>query len=111
MQWTVRLETTTSAAEVTTTGLVTFSQTGTVSTLAETGLMPGKTKTLLIRLQASMLRGEVAVYAAHRWVCVACGMLQPKERRTRRLQTLFGMDRGCGRSYPSSGLCNTACMT
>jgi len=38
-----------------------------------------------------MLRGQVAEYAAHRRVCAACGMLQPlKDRRTRRLQTLFG---------------------
>ena len=35
--------------------------------------------------------GQVAEYAAHRRVCAACGMLQPpKDRRTRRLQTLFG---------------------
>jgi len=33
----------------------------------------------------------VAAYAAHHRVCAACGMLRPlKERRTRRLQTLFG---------------------
>ncbi len=92
MQWTVRLETTTSAGEVKTTELVTFSRPAMVSTLAEIGLVLAETKTLLARLQASMLCGQVAEYAAHRRACPACGMPQPlKDRRTRRLQTLFGM--------------------
>jgi len=91
MQWTVRLETTTSAGEVTTTELATFSRPAMISTLAEIGLMLAETKTLLAKLQASMLCGQVAAYAAHHRVCAACGMLQPlKDRRTRRLQTLFG---------------------
>jgi len=91
MQWTVRLEARTSAGEVETTELVTFSRPGVVSTLAEIGLLLVETKTLLVRLQASMLCGPVAEYAAHHQVCAACGMLQPlKDRRTRRLQTLFG---------------------
>ncbi len=54
MQWTVRLETRTSAGEVTTTELVTFSRPGVVSTLAEVGLMLAETKVLLAKLQASM---------------------------------------------------------
>jgi len=91
MQWTVRLEARTSQGEVTTTELVTFSRPGVVSTLAEIGLMLAETKTLLAKLQASMLCGQVAAYAAHHRVCTACGVLQPlKDRRTRRLQTLFG---------------------
>jgi len=91
MQWTVRLETTTSAGEVKTTELVTFSRPAMVSTLAEIGLVLDETKTLLAKLQASVLCGQVAAYAAHHRVCAACGMLQPlKDRRTRRLQTLFG---------------------
>jgi len=45
----------------------------------------------LARLQASMLCGQVAEYAAYHRVCAACGILQLfKDRRTRRLQTLFG---------------------
>jgi hypothetical protein len=45
----------------------------------------------LVKLQASMLCDQVAGYAAHHRACVACGALQPlKDRRTRRLQTLFG---------------------
>ena len=90
-QWTVRLETTTSAGEVRTTELVTFSRPAVVGTLAEIGLVLDETKTLLAKLQARMLCGQVAEYAAHHRVCAACGMLQPlKDRRTRRLQTLFG---------------------
>ncbi len=91
MQWTVRLEARTSAGEVTTTELVTFSRPVVVSTLAEIGLVLAETKTLLAKLQASMLCGQVAAYAAHHRVCAACGVLRPfKDRRTRRLQTLFG---------------------
>ena len=77
MQWTVRLETTTSAGEVTTTELVTFSRPAVVSTLAEVGLVLAETKALLSRLQASVLCGQVEAYAAHHRACVACGMLQP----------------------------------
>lgn len=91
MQWTVRLEATTSAGEVKTTELVTFSRPAVVSTLAEVGLVLAETKTLLAKLQASMLCGQVTEYAVHHRACVACGVLQPlKDRRTRRLQTLFG---------------------
>jgi len=91
MQWTVRLEAKTSQGEVKTTELATFSRPGVVSTLAEIGLLLSETKTLLAKLQASMVRGQVAEYAAHHRACVECGALQPlKDRRTRRLQTLFG---------------------
>jgi len=91
MQWTVRLEARTSAGEVTTTELATVSRPAMVSTLAEVGLVLSETKALLAKLQASMLCGQVAEYAAHHRACVECGALQPlKDRRTRRLQTLFG---------------------
>jgi len=91
MQRTVRLEARTSGGEVTTTELVTFSRPAVVSTLAEVGLVLSETKTLLAKVQASMLCGQVAEYAAHHRACVGCGTLQPlKDRRTRRLQTLFG---------------------
>ena len=45
MQWTVRLETTTSAGEVKTTELVTISRPAVVGTLAEVGLMLAETNT------------------------------------------------------------------
>jgi len=91
IQWTVRLEAMTSQGEVKTTELVTFSRPVMVSTLAEIGLMLAETKTLLAKLQASMLCGQVAEYAAYHRICAACGVLRPlKDRRTRRLQTLFG---------------------
>ncbi len=91
MQWTVRLEARTSAGEVKTTELVTISRPAVVSTLAEVGLVLAETKVLLAKLQARMLCGQVAGYAAHHRACAACGVLQPlKDRRTRRLHTLFG---------------------
>jgi len=91
MQWTVRLEAKTSQGEVTTTELVTFSRPVMIGTLAEVGLVLSEAKALLAKLQASVLCGQVAEYAAHHRACVECGAPQPlKDRRTRRLQTLFG---------------------
>ena len=91
MQWTVRLEAMTSAGELKATELVTFSRAAMVGTLAEVGLVLAEAKSLLAKLQASMLCGQVAEHAAHRRACPGCGALQPlKDRRTRRLQTLFG---------------------
>ena len=77
MQWTVPLEARTSAGEVTTTELMTFSRPGVVSTLAEIGLVLAETKMLLAKLQVSMLCGQVAEYAAHHRICPQCGVLQP----------------------------------
>ncbi len=91
MQWTVQLEARTEQGVVTMTELLTFSRPVMASTLAEVGLMLGEAKALLAKLQASILCGQVNEYAAHCRVCPACGVLQPlKDRRTRRLQTLFG---------------------
>jgi len=84
MQWTVRLEARTSAGEVETTELVTFSRPAMIGTLAEIGLVLAEAKTLLAKLQASMLCGQIAAYAAHHWVCPECGVGLPK-------------DWGCGR--------------
>jgi len=91
MQWTVRLEARTSSGEVETTELATFSRPAMIGTLAEIGLVLAETKTLLAKLQVSMLCGQMAEHAAHHRVCPECGVLRPlKDRRTRRLQTLFG---------------------
>src|SRR3954469_65733 len=91
MQWTVRLEARTDKGEGKTTELVTFRRPAMASTLAEIGLTLAEAKALLTKLQASILCDQLAEYAAHRRVCPDCGMLQPlKDRRTRRLQTLFG---------------------
>jgi len=91
MQWTVRLEARTSAGKVKTTELVTFSRPAMVSTLAEVGLVLAEAKSLLAKLQASVPCGQLAEYAALCRLCPERGMLQPlKDRRTRRLQTLFG---------------------
>jgi hypothetical protein len=91
MQWTVQLEARTELGAVTVTELLTFSRPAVVGTLAEVGLMLAEAKALLAELQASMLRAQVAEYAAACRICPACGVPQPlKDRRTRRLQTLFG---------------------
>lgn len=53
MHWTVRLEATTSAGEVNTTALVTFSWPAMISTLTEVGLILAESEMLLARLPAS----------------------------------------------------------
>jgi hypothetical protein len=86
MQWTVQLEARSEQGAVTTTELLTFSRPAMGITLAEVGLMLAEAKTLLARVQASMLCAQVAEYAAVCRVCPACGVLQPhKDRRTRRI--------------------------
>jgi hypothetical protein len=91
MQWTVRLEARTDKGEVKTTELVRFRRPAMAGTLAEIGLTLAEAKALLSKLQARMLCDQVAEYAARCRVCPDCGELQPlKDRRTRRLQTLFG---------------------
>src|SRR5829696_4684223 len=91
MRWTVRLEARTDKDEVKTTELVTLGRPAVAGTLAEIGLALAEAKALLARLQASMLCDQVAEYTARLRVCPGCGVPQPlKDRRTRRLQTLFG---------------------
>ena len=90
MQWTVQLEARTDQGEVITTELLTVSRPAMASTLAGLGLLLAEAKALLAKLQASMLCGQVAEHVAHSRLCPACGVLQPlKDRRTRRIQTLF----------------------
>lgn len=53
--------------------------------------MLAEIKTLLFKLQASMLCVQVVAYAAQHRFCAGCWVLRTlKERRTRRLQTLLG---------------------
>ena len=62
MQWTVQLEARSEQGAVTTTELLTFSRPAMGITLAEVGLMLAEAKTLLARVQASMLCAQVAEY-------------------------------------------------
>src|SRR3954467_14580173 len=91
MRWTVRLEARTDRGGVEATELVTISRPAVAGTLAEVSLTLAEAKALLAGLQASMVRDQLAGYVAHHRLCPGCGVPQPlKDRRTRRLQTLFG---------------------
>ena len=92
MRWTVRLEARTDRGEVETTELITFDRPVVDGTLANLGLALAEAKAVLAKLQASMVRSQVVVaYAACHRLCPQCQVPQPlKDRRTRRLQTLFG---------------------
>jgi hypothetical protein len=91
MRWTVRLEARTDQGEVRTTELVTFDRPVVDGTLADLGLALAEAKAVLAKLQASMVQSQVVAYAARHRICPRCRVPQPlKDRRTRRLQTLFG---------------------
>jgi hypothetical protein len=91
MQWTVRPEVRADQGEVRTTELVTFSRPVVDGTLAELGLALSEAKAVLAKLQASQVQSQVAEYAACHRGCPQCQAPQPlTDRRTRRVQTLFG---------------------
>ena len=79
-----------------TTKLVTFSRPGVVSMLVEIGLLLDETKTLLAKLQGSMLCAQGAAYAAHHRICAACGMLRPLKDRLLHHATVMQIE---GSSY------------
>ncbi|MDO9714529.1 ISKra4 family transposase, partial [Paracraurococcus lichenis] len=59
--------------------------------LANLGLALAEAKALLAKLQGILVPSQAAEYAACHCICPHCRMPQPlKERRTRRVQTLFG---------------------
>ena len=91
MRWTMRLEARTGQGEVETTELVTIDRPVVDGTLADLGLALVEAKALLAKLQVIMVQSQVAEYAACHRVCPQCRVPQPlKDRRARRLQTLFG---------------------
>src|SRR3712207_2989355 len=91
MQWTVRLEARTDQGEVRTTELVTIGRPVVDGTLADLGLALAEAKAVLAKLQVIMVQSQMADYAACHRICPQCRVPQSlKDRRTRRLQTLFG---------------------
>ena len=91
MRWTVRLEARTGQGEVETTELVTIDRPVVNGTLADLGLALVEAKAVLAKLQVIMVQSQVAEYVACHRVCPQCRVPQPlKDRRSRRLQTLFG---------------------
>ena len=61
------------------------------ATADDVGLSLAEAKSLLARLQEAMVRGQVAEYLHCRRVCPDCLTFQPmKDRRQRRVQSLFG---------------------
>ncbi len=91
MQWTVRLEARTDRGEAETTELVTFSRPVVAGTLADLGLALAEAKAILAKLQRIMVQSQAAEYVACHRVCPHCRVPRPlKDRRSRRLRTLFG---------------------
>src|SRR3712207_7430987 len=92
MEWTIRLQVKTGRGEVERIDLATITRPAVATaTAAEVGLRLAEAKTLLAGPQASMVRTQLAEHAALGRVCPGCrAVLRVKDRRPRRLQTLFG---------------------
>ncbi len=91
MEWTIRLEAKTGWGEMETVELVTITRPVLAATADDVGLSLAEAKSLIARLQDAMVRGQVAEYLQCRRMCPNCLTFQPvKDRRQRRLQTLFG---------------------
>jgi hypothetical protein len=91
MEWTIRLEAKTGWGEVETVEVVSIARPVLAATADDVGLSLAEAKSLLTKLQEAMVRGQVAEYLHCRRVCPDCLTFQPvKDRRRRRLQTLFG---------------------
>src|SRR3712207_6688607 len=92
MEWTIRLQVKTGRGEVERIDLATITRPAVATaTAAEVGLRLAEAKTLLAGLQASMVRTQLAEHVALGRVCPGCrAVLRIKDRRPRRLQTLFG---------------------
>jgi hypothetical protein len=92
MEWTIRLEVKTGRGEVERIDLATITRPAVATaTAAEVGLRLAEAKALLAGLQASMVRTQLAEQVALGRLCPGCeAVLRVKDRRPRRLQTLFG---------------------
>ena len=91
MEWTIRLEAKTGWGEVETVELVSITRPVLAATADDVGLSLAEAKSLLASLQEAMVRGQVAEYLHCRRVCPDCLTFQPvKDRRQRRVQSLFG---------------------
>src|SRR3712207_6286997 len=91
MEWTIRLEVKTGRGEEESLTLATITRPAAVAAATEVGLSLSEAKALLATLQASMVRTQLAEHAGLGRVCPGCqAALRVKDRRPRRLQTLFG---------------------
>jgi hypothetical protein len=91
VEWTIRLGAKTGWGEVETVELVSITRPVLAATADDVGLSLAEAKSLLARLQEAMVRGQVAEYLHCRRVCPDCLTFQPmKDRRQRRVQSLFG---------------------
>src|SRR5687767_11286499 len=90
MEWTIRLEVTTGRGKGESLDLATITRPATAAAEA-VGLNLTEAKALLARLQAAMVRTQLAEHVAQGRLCPRCQAVQRiKDRRLRRLQTLFG---------------------
>ena len=91
MDWAIRLEVKTGRGEVESIDLATITRPAATAAAAEVSLSPAEAKALLAGLQASMVRTQLAEHVVQGRLCPECrAVLRVKDRRLRRLQTLFG---------------------
>jgi hypothetical protein len=91
MEWTVRLEVKTGEGEVESLALTTITRPSVMAAAEQVGLSLVEGMALLAGLQAAMVRRQLAEHVDLGRVCPGCQAVRPiKDRRPRRLQTLFG---------------------
>ena len=91
MERAIRLEAKTDWGEVEAVKLISITRPVFAATADDVGLSLAAAESLLSRLQEAMVRRQVAEYLHCRRICPDCLTFQPvKDRRQRRLQTLFG---------------------
>src|SRR3712207_5626732 len=91
MEWTIRLEVKTCGGEVESLDLTTLTRPAGMTAAEQVGLSLAEAKALLAALQLNMVRRQLAEHVALGRVCRGCQTVQRiKDRRPRRLQTLFG---------------------
>ncbi len=91
MEWRIKLEVKTCSGEIHEVEIATLSR-GTVSATDEDiGLSLAESKAILAALQHAIVTTQIDEYVASRQVCKSCQAFLPiRDRRTRKLQTLFG---------------------
>lgn len=91
MEWTIRLESKSGWGEIQSVDLLTIKRPGLDLSSEEVGLAIAESKDLLYQLQQQMVQDQAWEYASCRRVCPDCyGLCRIKDRRTRKIQTVFG---------------------
>jgi hypothetical protein len=96
MEWRIKLESKTGWGEVTEGEIATLTRRVTATTDEDIGLSLAESKAILSTLQRATITGQIDEYVACAQICRSCLEFLPvRDRRTRKIQTLFGTVEVC----------------